>query len=155
MLCKNGEEGWPLLYVHLPWVDNNVIHRKCQQSNVITGINVNVNSGNRYYHAPCATQLTALSLILNQQMRLVIKQLIISMKSANFENCTNRILIPNFPSLLVIFFSIVQPLLHQGYKNILYKHIVLLQPKRWFSIPTVFCQITGTQPFSSHLIIVM
>lgn len=53
------------------------------------------------------------------------------------------------------FFSTVQPLLHQGYKNILYKHIVLLQPKRWFSIPTVFCQIMGTQPFSSHLIIMM
>jgi len=49
----------------------------------------------------------------------------------------------------------MQPLLHQGYKNILYKHTVLLQPKRRLSILTVFCQIMGTQLFSSHLIIMM
>jgi len=48
MLCENGEEGLPILYVQLPWVDSNLIHRKCQQSNVITGIQVDVNSGNRF-----------------------------------------------------------------------------------------------------------
>jgi len=48
MLCENGEEGLPILYVQLPWVDSNLIHRNCQQSNVITGIQVDVNSGNRF-----------------------------------------------------------------------------------------------------------
>ena len=46
MSCENGEEEWPILYVQLPWVDSNLIHRKCQQS--ITGIQVDVNSGNRF-----------------------------------------------------------------------------------------------------------
>jgi len=47
MSCENREKGWPILYVLLPWVDSNMIHRKCQQSNVITGIQVDMNSGNR------------------------------------------------------------------------------------------------------------
>jgi hypothetical protein len=48
MLCEIGEEEWPILYVQLPRVHSNLIHRKCQQSNVITGIHLDVNSGNRF-----------------------------------------------------------------------------------------------------------
>lgn len=48
MSCENREEGWPILYVQLPWVDSNLIHRKYQQSKVIISIQVDVNSGNRF-----------------------------------------------------------------------------------------------------------